>query len=358
LAVDNAPAQLKLNLALAGTQVKTSYPLWVYPANVDITPPSNVTLARSFDSAARAKLAAGGIVALVCDGRPLARTVGGGSFATDFWNFRFFYNKPGTMGILCDPTNPAFARFPTESHSNWQWFDVALNAQPLVLDEIVPAFYVPTVQVVDNYERCHKLGLVFEALVGPGRLLVCASDLVGLAADHPAARQLLAGLLAYAGSNAFNPQTEISEQSLHRILRPLVPMTGCKATASSTEDSWHGYSADQLIDGNDERGWHADPAATGDCWCQIVLPAPTDLAGAEVLWDVDMPGYKYVVQGSPDGASWQTLSDQTNNAFKLARQDLEFTASGIRFVKIAIAGVPYHDHAPAIMEIRLFPPES
>jgi len=26
-----------------------------------------------------------------------------------------------TMGILCDPANPALAEFPTEFHSNWQW---------------------------------------------------------------------------------------------------------------------------------------------------------------------------------------------------------------------------------------------
>ena len=151
-----------------------------YPSSVDTVPPAGVRVARSFDATARNALAAGERVVLVCDGRrPLARTVGGG-FASDFWNFQFFHDKPGTMGILCDPASPALAQFPTESHSDWQWFQMTLHAQPLILDTLMPAGDRPIVQVIDNYNRCHKLGLVFEARVGPGRLLVCATDLLAL----------------------------------------------------------------------------------------------------------------------------------------------------------------------------------
>ena len=76
-----------------------------------------------------------------------------------------FHNKPGTMGLLCDPANPALADFPTEFHSDWQWFDIALHGQPLILDEL-PARYRPNVQVIDNVQRVHRLGLVFELKVG------------------------------------------------------------------------------------------------------------------------------------------------------------------------------------------------
>jgi hypothetical protein len=43
------------------------------------------------------------------------------------------------------------------------------------------------VQVIDNFARNHKLGLVFETGVGKGKLLVCAIDLLGLQ-DKPEAR--------------------------------------------------------------------------------------------------------------------------------------------------------------------------
>ena len=35
-----APAELRLEISLAGTPIATSYPLWVYPATVDTVPPA------------------------------------------------------------------------------------------------------------------------------------------------------------------------------------------------------------------------------------------------------------------------------------------------------------------------------
>jgi len=350
------PAQLRLELSLAGTPITTSYPLWVYPSSVDTAPPSAVKVVRSFDATARNALAAGERVVLVCDGRrPLAWTVGGG-FASDFWNFQFFHNKPGTMGLLCDPASPALAQFPTESHSDWQWFQLTLHAQPLILDTLMPAGDHPIVQVIDNYDRCHKLGLVFEARVGPGRLLVCATDLQTLGAERPEARQLLASLLAYAGSDRFNPRTAMSVEALRELFRATIPMAGCKATASSFEESWQNFTPPQLIDGNESRGWHADPHASSNSWCQIEFPKPTDLHGGEILWDEDKPGYKYIVEYSTDGTRWERLCDERENTFRGARHRLAFTAAGVRFVRITISAVPY-DHAPAINEVRFYSAE-
>jgi hypothetical protein len=44
------------------------------------------------------------------------------------------------------------------------------------------------VQVIDNFERNHKLGLVREAKIGEGKLLVCSGDLLGQQ-DYPEVRQ-------------------------------------------------------------------------------------------------------------------------------------------------------------------------
>ena len=48
-----------------------------------------------------------------------------------------------------------------------------------MLDD-TPADYRPTVQVIDNFARNHKLGVVFEGRVGKGQLLVCGFDLPAL----------------------------------------------------------------------------------------------------------------------------------------------------------------------------------
>jgi len=348
-----APAQMRLEFSLPGSRLATSYPIWVYPPQADAAAPGNVTIARTFDAAAQAALAGGRRVLLVCDEtRHLARTVGGG-FASDFWNTPFFHNKPGTMGLLCDPAAPALAAFPTESHSNWQWFQIAQSAQPLVLDKLTPAGDRPIVQVIDNYDRCHKLGLVFELKVGLGRLLVCAADLVQLGSAHPEARQLLASLQAYAASDAFHPHSEVSPEALRDLFRIAIPMAGCTASASSTDNGLQGFAARQLIDGNESRGWRA--GGGGSVWCQVAFPRPTDLGACEILWDMPGPGYAYLLQSSNDGTTWQTISDQTRNTFSSARQLIPVTAAGAKFVRVAVSATPGRRPA-AIDEIRFFAP--
>ncbi len=123
---------------------------------------------------------------------------------------------PGTQGFLCDATHPALAKFPTEFHSNWQWWWIVKNSRPIILDE-TPANYRPIIHVIDNFARNHKLGLLFETKVGPGKLLVCASDLPALQ-DHPEARQLMHSLLRYVDSPAFVPTAELDGDLLTKLL--------------------------------------------------------------------------------------------------------------------------------------------
>ena len=79
-----------------------------------------------------------------------------------------------------------------------------------------PAGYRPTVQVIDNFARNHKLGLIFETRVGRGKLLVCAIDLANLQ-TLPEARQLLHSLLQYIASAAFAPEAELNADLLKRL---------------------------------------------------------------------------------------------------------------------------------------------
>lgn len=73
------------------------------------------------------------------------------------------------------------------------------------------------IQVIDNFERNHKLGLIFEGKVAKGKLLVCSIDLAGNK-DKPEARQLFYSLLRYADSDKFNPATSIDIPMINKIL--------------------------------------------------------------------------------------------------------------------------------------------
>ncbi len=116
-----------------------------------------------------------------------------------------------------DPRCPdAVAGFPTAYHSDYQWFDIVMNSCGVILDSW-PKGFKPIVQVIDNFDRNHKLGLVFEAKVGPGRLLVCAADLNALK-EKPEAACLLGSLMRYAGSETFAPQTAVTPEELSKLL--------------------------------------------------------------------------------------------------------------------------------------------
>ncbi len=219
-----APQKLAIAAAIEGTEYRNDYDIWVYPPKVDTSVPKGVLVADSFSAAAtRDHLASGGTALLLPRLDQLPRSVGGG-FQTDFWSPMFIAAAerrgaevpPGTLGILCDPQTPALARFPTEFHGNWQWWHLVKNSRPIVLDD-APDGYRPMVQVIDNFVRNHKLGLIAETKVGRGKMLICAVDLLGQR-DKPAARQLLHSLLAYLDSAAFVPKAELDAKLLNELL--------------------------------------------------------------------------------------------------------------------------------------------
>jgi len=87
----------------------------------------------------------------------------------------------------------------------------------LVLDNF-PKDYKPIVQVIDNIERNHKLGLVMEWKVGAGKLLVCMSDLEK-ASEYPEGRAFYESVLDYMQSPEFAPTSEITMDELRRVLK-------------------------------------------------------------------------------------------------------------------------------------------
>ena len=74
----------------------------------------------------------------------------------------------------------------------------------------------PIVQVVDDWFTNRKLGLVFEARVGCGRLIVCSID---LEEDlDPVTGQFLASLCQYARSSAFQPSIPVMRPALDMMM--------------------------------------------------------------------------------------------------------------------------------------------
>lgn len=210
--------KLTLSIQLAGTDYRNSWNIWVYPQDI-ATESDQVVYTRNFTEADKA-LAQGKKVLL----NPEIEDINGleGKFVQVFWSPVHFPNQPGTMGILCDPQHPALAYFPTEMHSNWQWWDICKKAKTMDLDSIKTNMQ-PIVRMVDNFYKNRNLGLLFEAKVGNGKLLVCSSDLMKDLSARPVARQLRYSLIKYMETGQFSPKEDVSfgqiEKAIHNTKR-------------------------------------------------------------------------------------------------------------------------------------------
>ncbi len=223
--------KVKLTVGDAESPVCTnSYDVWVYPD----TPieQGEVIVTREMTDKIAKKLRKGAKVLwmpVATNDTTLNQTLRhntiGGLMQTDYWNYRMFRticekNKktvsPGTLGIVTNPRHNIFNGFPTEEHTNWQWFPIIKNSEPLILDKLLSA-EKPLVQVIDNIERNHKLGLVMEYAIGKGKLLLCMSDLEA-ACEKPEGRAFYRSLLAYMSSEQFSPKTTYELDTLMKAL--------------------------------------------------------------------------------------------------------------------------------------------
>jgi hypothetical protein len=212
--------KLTLEIGIGNTPIHTSYFIWAYPEETDLSVPEGIYTARVYDEAAKKALAAGDRVLLLPEPSRLNTEKSVSSkFMTDFWSKAFhYYDKCDSysLGLLIDPAHPALSGFPTDFHSNWQWYDLVKNSRSIILDG-TEASFKPIVQTIDHPDRSFKLGNIFEAEVNGGRLLVCSFDLPALLKSRPEARQLYKSLLAYMDSDLFKPSQTLAEECLEAL---------------------------------------------------------------------------------------------------------------------------------------------
>jgi hypothetical protein len=261
-------------------------------------------------------------------------------FSSIFWNTAWTRGQaPHTLGILCDPDHPALAKFPTEYHSNWQWWELVSRSSAMILDDLPPKLR-PVVQVIDTWFSNRRLGLVFEGKVGEGKLLVCSMDLESDLDRRPVARQMRHSLLRYMAGNQFNPKCSITVEQVQSLLKE--PSALQRLGAKVQADSQHrGYEATLAMDGDPTTIWHTrwEPTPTPLPHHLVIdLGQPREVAGLTYLPRQDMDNgriSKYEVYVSSDGSNWgQAVATGTwSNDAKEKKVRLEQLREA-RFVKL------------------------
>ncbi|MCM1328191.1 MAG: beta-glucuronidase [Ruminococcus sp.] len=213
LVMPNAAAE-KVTLKLSCGDISNKYILWVYQTAEVSQPVTDWGTAKS-------ALAEGKSVLFVPKKIAENNSIEG-TYCTDFWNYPMFRSisesmkKPepvGTLGLLIDNSHPALAEFPAETYSTAQWYDIVTGSRTAILDG---AGIEPIVRTIDNCERNHSLGTVFEVKAGGGKLLVCTANLSEKGNSLPC-RALLKSLADYVSSEKFDPVQTVELDVLDKI---------------------------------------------------------------------------------------------------------------------------------------------
>ncbi|MEP6902521.1 MAG: discoidin domain-containing protein, partial [Actinomycetota bacterium] len=302
----NAPGEYRLVVGIKNTTFENDWNFWVYPPKVAETEPKDVFITHSWDEA-EAKLKTGAKVLYM----PLKADLDWTSPPLDtvpvFWT-RYMNPAWGRMlGLSIDKKHAALSGFPTDSFFDWQWTELVKNARVINLDRL-PKNLQPIVQPIDDWNRNDKLGMIFEAKVGRGKLLVSSADLENDLETRIVARQLRKSILDYMTSKQFNPQVAVTPENFRAGLFDTRIMKKLGARILTAGD------ASLAIDGDPNTFWLAGDAKKDRQNQELVISFPNSVSFSGL---VIMPRQnhrehegdirEYAIQVSDDGRDWKDL---------------------------------------------------
>ena len=142
-------------------------------------------------------------------------------FTPVFWNTSWFKMKPPhTTGMYINQEHPIFRYFPTEDWADMQWYSL-MNRQPVMLMDNFPKEFMPIVQPIDTWFLSRKLGMLFEAEVEGGRLMVSTMPYDNQ--NDPAQVYMTQAILRYMASPEFRPTQKIGVDVIRQLFTDKTP---------------------------------------------------------------------------------------------------------------------------------------
>ena len=212
----DTPQKLNLEVRIEGCDAVNDWDFWVYPAQVELVQ-GTVYTTDTLDAKALAVLQDGGNVLITAAGKIQYGKEVKQYFTPVFWNTSWFKMRPPhTTGIFLNEYHPLFREFPTEYHSNLQWWELLNKAQVMQFTDF-PATFQPTVQSIDTWFISRKIGMLFEAKVLNGKLMMTSMDITSQPEKRIVARQMHKAILNYMNSDAFRPADKIAPELIQAL---------------------------------------------------------------------------------------------------------------------------------------------
>lgn len=191
----------------------STYPVWVYQKTSPVCP-ENVYETGVFDEQTREILRNGGRVYLSpdADKKHLPNSIRT-QFTTDFWSVGTFAEQEGGMGQLIDTEHPIFRKFPTDFHTDWQWWIMA-GKRAVILPKTMKA----VITELDSYAFLRPMAQLIEFNCRKGKVLLSTMEL-HKSQQYPEARALQAAIYEYLAGEEFQPSEELTEAEVSAMVR-------------------------------------------------------------------------------------------------------------------------------------------
>ena len=221
------PTKLTLTVNLS-EKVKNHWEFWVYPERItpshSLDREGSVYLSDTLDAKVLKVLKKGGMVLLTAAGRVTLGSDVKQTYLPVFWNTSWFKMRPPHVtGAYIHKEHPLFKHdFPTDDWSNLNWWELLNKAQVMNLMEL-PKDYQSPIQPIDTWHVSRKLGMLVEARVGKGRLLMTTMDITRNLENRPVARQMRQAILSYMQSSDFQPTLQLDVETIRHFYTRQAP---------------------------------------------------------------------------------------------------------------------------------------
>ena len=194
------PTKLSLVVAVAG-KLKNQWDLWVYPTDSveTVKVPENICVTDTLNAQVLDVLKKGGKVLLQAKGSVRQ-------------------NSREALGTYIEQSHPLFKYdFPTDTWANRNWQELLDEAQAMDLAAL-PKDYLSPIQPIDQPGTCRKLGMLVEANVLKGKLLMTTMDISNGLEHRLVARQMRKAILAYMQSDDFKPVLTLQPEAIANLI--------------------------------------------------------------------------------------------------------------------------------------------
>lgn len=222
----DGPTKLTLTVevkSVNGPQGENSWDFWVYPASTEMPSADGLHITDTLDTKAINVLKAGGRVLITAAGKVRMGSDVKQTYLPVFWNTSWFKMRPPhTTGAVIDTEHALFRSFPSDDWTNLNWWELVNKAQVMNLREF-PAAYQPPIQPIDTWHVSRKLGMLIEANVFGGRLLMTTMDISNNLDSRPVARQMRRAIIEYMTGDSFHPSLTLDGSTITNLFEKQAP---------------------------------------------------------------------------------------------------------------------------------------